>query len=60
MSVDTIHQAMFDTSHRCDRCGAQAKRMVELESGLDLLFCNHHFTEAGDKLIGMAVKIHAE
>jgi hypothetical protein len=32
---------MFNTLDRCDRCGAQAKTRVMLESGI-LLFCGHH------------------
>lgn len=32
---------MFNSLDRCDRCGAQAKTRVLLESGI-LLFCGHH------------------
>lgn len=33
----------LNAKHRCDRCGAQAYVRVFLNSGLDLLFCGHHF-----------------
>lgn len=32
-------------AHRCDRCGAQAYVHVILESGNDLMYCNHHWTK---------------
>lgn len=35
---------------RCDRCGAQAYVHVELPSGLELLFCAHHFREHESKV----------
>lgn len=35
---------------RCDRCGAQAYARVTLEAGTELLFCNHHMREHGDRL----------
>lgn len=37
----------LNTTHRCDRCGAQAYVEVFLKSGTagkrDLLFCGHHY-----------------
>lgn len=33
----------LDSTHRCDRDGAQAYVRVVLKSGLDLLLCRHHF-----------------
>lgn len=33
----------LNSTHRCDRCGAQAYLRVYLTNGLDLLFCGHHF-----------------
>lgn len=42
---------------RCDRCGAQAYLRVELESGLELLFCAHHAREHGEKLREVAVSV---
>jgi hypothetical protein len=35
----------LNSTHRCDRDGAQAYVRVVLESGLDLLFCRHHWLE---------------
>lgn len=34
----------LNSTHRCDRCGAQAYVKVTLTSGLDLLFCGHHYS----------------
>lgn len=45
---------------RCDRCGAQAYLRVELQSGLELLFCAHHAREHGDKLKEIAVSVTDE
>lgn len=33
----------LNTTHRCDRCGAQAYVEVIMNSGNKLLFCGHHF-----------------
>jgi hypothetical protein len=41
---------MFNTLDRCDRCGAQAKTRVMLESGI-LLFCGHHGKKYGFALV---------
>lgn len=39
------------TAHdRCDRCSAQAYIHVELMSGLDLVFCGHHYAEHAEAL----------
>jgi hypothetical protein len=35
----------LNTSHRCDKCGAQAYVDVILNSGLNLLFCKHHYNK---------------
>lgn len=32
----------FTAADRCDRCGAQARSRVRMNSGLELLFCGHH------------------
>ena len=45
---------------RCDRCGAQAYVRATLDSGLDLLFCAHHFHENEARLRQVAVRIHDE
>jgi hypothetical protein len=33
----------LNSTHRCDRCGAQAYLRVYLTNGFDLLFCGHHY-----------------
>jgi hypothetical protein len=45
---------------RCDRCGAQAYVRATLDSGLDLLFCAHHFHENEARLREVSVRIHDE
>lgn len=45
---------------RCDRCGAQAYVRFEFENGLELLFCNHHATEHGEKIRSIAVGVQDE
>jgi len=49
--------AALTAADRCDRCGAQAYLRVELESGLELMFCAHHAREHGDKLKTLAVTV---
>jgi len=46
----TIAASPLTAADRCDRCGAQAYVRATLESGLDLLFCGHHWHENEDKL----------
>ena len=39
-----LYVPKLDTTHRCDRCGAQAYFQVTLESNtLILTFCRHHW-----------------
>lgn len=45
---------------RCDRCGAQAYVRVTLESGLDLLFCAHHWHDNETALREVADSIQDE
>ena len=45
---------------RCDRCGAQAYVRATLDSGLDLLFCAHHFHENESRLREVSARIHDE
>src|SRR3954447_19579638 len=45
---------------RCDRCGAQAYIRATLDSGLDLLFCAHHFHENESRLREVSARIHDE
>lgn len=49
--------AALTAADRCDRCGAQAYLRVELNSGLELLFCAHHAREHGEKLREVAVTV---
>ena len=54
----TIAASPFTAADRCDRCGAQAYVRATLDSGLDLLFCGHHWheNEAGLRDIGAAIQ----
>jgi hypothetical protein len=45
---------------RCDRCGAQAYVRVTLGSGMDLLFCGHHFAEFKPGLQPLAAHVQDE
>lgn len=42
---------------RCDRCGATAYIRVEMYSGLDLVFCGHHFGQHRELLESMALRV---
>jgi hypothetical protein len=44
---------------RCDSCGAEAFVLVAMSSGLELLFCGHHFAknEVGLAAQGAAVTV---
>ena len=53
-------QAVLTAGDRCDRCGAQAYRRVELQTGGELLFCAHHAREHGEKLREIAATVHDE
>jgi hypothetical protein len=46
-------------SDRCDSCGAQAFVQAAMPSGLELLFCGHHFARNEAALVtqGAAVVI---
>ena len=39
----TLTLPVLNALDRCDRCGAQAYVLVELEGGSNLLFCGHHW-----------------
>jgi hypothetical protein len=45
---------------RCDRCGAQSYVRVTLGSGMDLLFCGHHFAEFKPGLQALDAQVHDE
>ena len=55
-----VAPSALTAADRCDRCGAQAYLRVELESGLELLFCAHHAREHGEKLKEVAVTLSDE
>lgn len=59
-TVSTATASALTAADRCDRCGAQAYVRATLESGLDLLFCAHHFHENEARLREVAVRIHDE
>lgn len=42
-TVEKPRQYTLNSTHRCDRDGAQAYVRAILEGGLDLLFCRHHW-----------------
>lgn len=42
---------------RCDGCGAAARKKVELSSGGELMFCNHHFTKSEEKLRAQEARV---
>lgn len=42
---------------RCDRCYAQGYIRVELESGLDLVFCGHHYAENREMLDEISINV---
>jgi len=42
-TTEKPRQYTLNANHRCDRDGAQAYVRVTLRSGLDLLFCRHHW-----------------
>ncbi|GAB3710616.1 DUF7455 domain-containing protein [Mariniluteicoccus flavus] len=56
----TVIDSSLTSADRCDRCGAQAYVRVVMESGFELLFCNHHSKQHSDKLRQVALKIQDE
>ena len=46
MSNVTVEQeSAFTALDRCDRCGAQAFVRTELPTGMELLWCGHHWVD---------------
>lgn len=45
---------------RCDRCPSQAYVRVEIASGLELVFCGHHYAEHETALATRAVRVRDE
>lgn len=56
----TVIDPTLTAADRCDRCGAQAYVRVTMDNGFDLLFCNHHSRQHGEKLKQVALTIHDE
>lgn len=56
----TLDERPLTAIDRCDRCGAQAYVRATLGSGLDLLFCAHHWHENESRLREVAVDIRDE
>ncbi|HKC29803.1 MAG TPA: hypothetical protein VKB75_17440 [Jatrophihabitans sp.] len=56
----TLARSPLSAADRCDRCGAQAYVRATMESGLDLLWCAHHFRENETRLREIAVSIQDE
>lgn len=52
--------APLTASDRCDRCSAAAQVRAVLPSGLELLFCGHHFSEHRDKLEAQGAEISGD
>jgi 4-hydroxyphenylpyruvate dioxygenase-like putative hemolysin len=50
----------MNSTHRCDRCGAQAYVRILLHSRQDLLFCAHHYRQHAPALAEVAVAIQDE
>jgi|AntAceMinimDraft_1070359.scaffolds.fasta_scaffold03006_6 hypothetical protein len=42
-STPTLVAPVLVSTDRCDRCGAQAYVLAELQGGSALLFCGHHW-----------------
>lgn len=56
----SIAASPLNAADRCDRCGAQAYVRATLTSGLELLFCGHHWYENETRLREVAAVIHDE
>ena len=60
--METVLEATVELTvedGRCDRCGARAQVCVELDSGLELLFCGHHISKYEDGLEAVAKEVLA-
>lgn len=44
VATDTLTPPVrsLNAQDRCDRCGARAYILMQMPSGFDLMFCNHH------------------
>jgi hypothetical protein len=59
-SMATTTAKTLTNLDRCDRCGAQAYVRFEFDQGMELMFCNHHATEHGDKIRAIARGVQDE
>jgi len=55
-----VEPAPLSVQDRCDRCQAQAKARVILNSGGELLFCAHHAKKYETALAPLAASIFIE
>jgi hypothetical protein len=56
--MTTVHALpMVDVLGCCDRCGARGQVRVVLISGLDLVFCGHHWRQWERPLSSLAVEV---
>jgi hypothetical protein len=56
----TLTASPLTAADRCDRCGAQAYVRATMTSGLELLFCAHHWHENESRLREIGASIHNE
>lgn len=60
VTTTTIAASPLTAADRCDRCGAQAYVRATMVSGLELLFCAHHWHENEGRLREIAAAIQDE
>lgn len=58
--MEEIRNPKFDTTDRCDACGAQAWVRFQLNSGGHLLFCAHHARLHADAMSAKGVIVDDE
>lgn len=51
MMTEAIYYDALTAADRCDKCSARAGIRVANDSGLALMFCNHHWAENHDALV---------
>ncbi len=56
----TLAARPLTAEDRCDRCGAAAYVRTTMASGLELLFCAHHWHDNESRLRAIATSIHDE
>ncbi|MCF8531210.1 MAG: hypothetical protein K9G05_00835 [Candidatus Nanopelagicales bacterium] len=55
--TSTLTPPALSAADRCDRCGAQAYVLVELNGGSTLQFCGHHWSTHESALSPQATRI---